>query len=305
MTEQPIDPLSIKFFYLKADLLKTKDQAMKAQYFLPFLFLMSCSPNDLINIGGNGQKIEGNGNVTQEERSVGSFQGIDNASEADLLVIPGEEEEVKVKADKNLLSHLKTKTKNETLYIQHEPDFTNYKKLVVIVTVDDLHELEASGTGDIKIQDELKEDKLSMSLSGTGNIEGKIDAGKFRGDISGTGNLSLEGPSQDLRLKSSGTGDLSWKKAQAEKAEFDISGTGDVQIRGECGQMTITSSGTGDFEGSAFSCENVRVDLSGSGDVDVHAQKSIEVKLSGSGDVEVSGDPNEKTYRKSGSGDIE
>ncbi len=277
---------------------------MKALRLIPLFLLFACDgKQQIVNTGS--EEIEGNGNVVEKERSVESFHGIDSGGEADVRIIPGNEEKVMVKADENLLSHLRTETKRGILHIEHEPDFTDYDELLVTVTVDGLDEITASGTGDLSIAGVLKSEELSMTLSGTGNIKGRIDASRFEGDLSGTGTLRLKGSSKKIRFDGSGTGDLIWKGIQADKAAFDISGTGDVEVKGGSSELSLQSSGTGDFKGSSFKCAQVIADLSGSGDAEVHAEERIEVDLSGSGDVEVSGDPKKKEYHNSGSGEIE
>ena len=83
---------------------------------LVLLFTASCSAQW-------GKKVKGNGNVTTIERSVGEYDAIGLSGWFDLDLVAGQEGEIKLEGESNLLEHIKTEVKNGKLSIKVEKGY--------------------------------------------------------------------------------------------------------------------------------------------------------------------------------------
>lgn len=217
-----------------------------------------------------GRKINGDGNVVTIERSVGDYDGVSLAGWFDVDLVAGNEGEITLKGESNLLEHITTEVKDGVLVIKTEKG-VNLRP--------------SSWNTGIQITVPV-ESISSVSLSGSGDIVGKttIEADSFSTRIAGSGDISVA--------------------VQAKEVEASLSGSGDINLSGRTTDLTISVSGSGDVKAYELEAEFVRAMVSGSADIKVTANQSIDAKVSGSGDIHYRGNPKKINSKSSGSGDI-
>jgi hypothetical protein len=206
-----------------------------------------------IDLGFN--VLEGSGNVTGEERSVSGFNAVTLAGMGTLLIEFGEEEALTIEAEDNLIDHIETEVRGDTLVIGIENGYTfkPTKSIRYHLTVTDLTAIKVSGLGDVEI-DPLKADNFSVGISGAGNVDiDSLDADSLDVNLSGVGNLRIDG--------------------------------------GEVTSQQINISGTGDYDGRDLQSTQARVDVSGLGTATVDASEKLVVNISGAGHVKYTGHP--------------
>lgn len=217
-----------------------------------------------------GRRIKGNGNVVTLERSVGEYDAVALAGWFDVELVAGNEGEIILRGESNLLDHIKTEVKNGKLIIKQErgvnlrPSSWN-TGIHVTVPVEDIESVALSGSGDIVGKTTLKSDYFSASMSGSGDVT-----------------LSIE----------------------AEKVDASLSGSGDINLEGKTTDLSVQVSGSGDVKAYDLEAENVTAQVSGSADIKVTANQSIDARVSGSGDISYRGNPSKIKSKSSGSGDI-
>lgn len=217
-----------------------------------------------------GKRIRGNGNVVTVERSVGSYDGVALAGWFDLELISGDEGEITLKGESNLLDYIKTDVKNGKLVIKAEKGVnlkpSSWKSgILVIVPIESISEVSLSGSGDIMGRTTVKADIFETRISGSGDVV-----------------LDIE----------------------ADSVEATMSGSGDMKLNGKASDLYVQVSGSGDINAYGLEAENVKVTVSGSADVEVTANQSINARVSGSGDINYRGNPEKIDTKSSGSGDI-
>lgn len=232
----------------------------------------------------------GSGVSATEERSVGSFDRVDNASVIDVSVEVSSEGDgsVTVTCDDNLLDGIRTRATGATLVIDH-PIGVNIAPAVpcsVVVRVPQLQALSASGTG---------------ATAADGELAGLSDV-----DASGTGPVSISGDVPDLdRVDASGAGDVEISGiASVAPFTVDVSGVGRVELSGTGTEVDLLASGTGALDARDLVVAVATIDASGTGAVWITATDAVSIDLSGTGDVHVYGDPADVDTQVSGIGQV-
>lgn len=227
----------------------------------------------LISVTGfaqwNWEKIEGNGQLKKETRSIGEFSKISSSGSWDVMVAYGNTCSVQVEADENLLPYIVTELDGNRISIHSKKNsnLKSHNKIVIYVVLNNL-------TG--------------ISLSGSGNIMGE---GKF----------SSDGP---MQLSISGSGNIKLAFNSASAVSMSIAGSGNIQLSGKAEKAEVSISGSGNAD-----CANLQVDhavarISGSGNVRIFANQSVKANISGSGNVYYKGAANDIEAHAAGSGKI-
>lgn len=215
------------------------------------------------------EKIEGNGKVTKENRTVGNFTSIGSSGSWDVMVAYGSSNSVQVEADENLQQYVETKVDDGMLKIKASKNVNlkSSKKITIYVTLSKL-------TG--------------ISLSGSGDIIGN---GKFDNDGSGV-----------FRLSGSGNIKIGFNKMK--DVEVSISGSGNIHLSGTANKVTAKISGSGNADCSELIADDVSASISGSGNVKAQANKSVDASIAGSGNVYYKGAANDIQKHVAGSGRV-
>ncbi len=217
-----------------------------------------------------GRRVKGNGNVVTLERSVGSYDAIALAGWFDVELVDGDEGEITLEGESNLLEYIKTEVKDGKLVIKTEKGVnlrpSSWSKGInITVPIESVNSVSLSGSGDVVGKTTIKADDFQTRISGSGDIVLTVEATSIEATMSGSGDITLDGKTTDLDVQVSGSGDI---KAYGLEAEF------------------------------------VKAQVSGSADIKVTANQSIEARVSGSGDISYRGNPKKINTKSSGSGDI-
>lgn len=219
-----------------------------------------------------GKKVKGNGNMTTIERSVGDYDAIAVAGWFDVDLVDGNEGELTLEGEENLLEYIKTEVKGGKLVIKVEkgvnlkPSSWNKDKAILItVPVENVSSVTLSGSGDIVGKTTIRTESFETNISGSGDISLSVEAKTISASMSGSGDISLVGKANDFDVQVSGSGDI---KAYDLESEF------------------------------------VNAQVSGSADIKVTANQGLKARVSGSGDIRYRGNPEKVDSKASGSGDI-
>jgi hypothetical protein len=181
---------------------------------------------------GSCRRIDGSGNVITETRQTGDFKGVSAGGAFQVEIKTGPETEVVVEADDNIMPYIETEVRGNVLRISTK-DNTNINDatLKVYVTAPEITSLKSSGASDIKIKDPLKSGgKISLDVSGAGNISGGVDAPEIYAEISGAGGIQVSGRTRDYKARVSGSGNLKTGDLQTENTDVHVSGAGNAWV---------------------------------------------------------------------------
>lgn len=212
------------------------------------------------------EKIEGNGKVKKETRSLGGYTAISSSGSWDVMIAYGESSTIQVEGDENLLGYIETKVDNGRLSIKSKNvNLRSRNKITIYVSLTRLTGLSLSGSGDM------------------------IGQGKFRND----GNTEF---------KVSGSGNMKVSMDKVTTAEVSISGSGNIRLSGSANTVSARISGSGNVDCSELVCDDATAHVSGSGNVKVNANRSVDASINGSGNILYKGAALDVKKHVSGSG---
>ena len=213
------------------------------------------------------EKIEGNGKVTIEERSVDSFDHVYIEGVLNVILSQGEEYKVEVETDRNLQDIVNVTTRRNNLYIDmDEHTDIDATKMNVYIESPTYSLIDCDGVGNISTETVISERNLKVINSGVGSIDMEIECELFDLRHDGVGSVYLSGETQEFILHNSGVG-----KVHA----FSLI----------AGYVEVTNAGVGDCE--------------------VFASQELDAIINGIGDVSYKGDPVSITYNISGIGKLQ
>lgn len=231
--------------------------------------------------------IEGNGDLKSEERSAASFTAIANETSFQVIYVKGEEHNIRVEAESNLLPYIETEISGGALEIRtvrgtHCLRYTTQP--VITVTAPLISELVNAGSGDM-VAGPLEGEEVKLIVSGSGDIT----AGKIAGD--------------DVSVVVSGSGNVMTGEIVASSIRATMSGSGDLTVSGEAVSARYVVSGSGTVLSGDLVTEEAIVTVSGSGSVYTTVNDNLDAVISGSGNIYLSGNP-QVTLTRTGSGRI-
>jgi hypothetical protein len=184
--------------------------------------------------------------------------GVDKVSlemEGDLDIQVGDEEQLIVEAEDNLLPYILTEVRGGrlTIHTQNGADLRALRPVRFHLTVTGLEALEITSSGDITSE--------------------PLQAERF-----------------DIRVTSSG--DLNLAGLSASNLGVEITSSGDVNIAGgQVSEMNARLSSSGNFETEGLPAQRANVTLSSSGDARIRVSDALQALLSSSGNLYYHGDP--------------
>jgi hypothetical protein len=203
---------------------------------------------------------------SKQTRNLSGFNKVSFGVAGNLYVKLGDNFNVVLEGDDDVLDEVKTEVSGGRLVIKRENHYFNMNndKVNVYVTMPEMEGLGVSGSGKAEIQDNLKSADLNLSVSGSGKLyTADLDVNNLHCSISGSGDIIVRGGNI-------GTGDLS------------ISGSGNYEGEAaEIGTASVSISGSGNCTCNVT--DNLKGGISGSGNVTYSGNPKVDVRVSGSG----------------------
>jgi hypothetical protein len=208
---------------------------------------------------GSGERVDGNGEMGSETRSLGAFEAIRLSGNFKLKVRQAGGDTLEISADKNLLPYIETRVVEskgglKTLEIAPKNGYrlSSRQPVQVHVGMIVLRRLALDGSGDARVEG-MKTPRLEVAVAGSG--------------------------------------DVLLSELFSEEASFSVAGSGDIQAQGRVNALKVSVAGSGDVKAADLAADEVRVSVAGSGDVLVQANKQLKASIAGSGDVRYRGTP--------------
>lgn len=209
--------------------------------------------------------IRGNGIESSEDRIVTDFDKLKSSGSFDIEIINGEEYNVVVYAESNIISYIETYVTNGTLNIDIRGlhNINNRLPMQVIVTTPQMRSIKQSGSGGI-IADYFDANEFDLFISGSGSISTTIDAAVIDAGISGSGNIEISGSASLVNYNISGSGRIDGYDLHTKNCDARISGSGSMYVS---------------------ATDLIQATISGSGNVFYKGEPAIDSHISGSGRV--------------------
>jgi hypothetical protein len=216
-----------------------------------------------------GKHIKGTGAVKSETRSLGSFQRVQVGGGFTVDVKIGSHQSVTVEAQQNLLPHIKTKIKGETLSIGSEDSISTDKPLLVHIVVPNLDGFDISGGAE-------------------GRLDG-LHGKRFSTDVSGGARLKLNGTADDFSIEATGGAEAVLDGLNALTFKATASGGSSILVKGRTSKARIEATGAGTLKGEAFNITDADVNASGASNVSIHVTGQLNAEATGATTIRYSG----------------
>jgi hypothetical protein len=191
--------------------------------------------------------VAGSGNVVTEARNVSGFSGVSLNGSGQLFIEQSGSDSLTVTADDNILPEINTEVVGNTLMLGVTDPMTSVRPTRAIVfrmTVKALDDLRVSGSGKVDAR-ALNQDRLSVGISGSGEV-------------------LVQGSADSFDLTISGSGGYRGEEMKSRRASVDVSGSGSALVAAS---------------------DTLSADISGSGMVDYIGDPRVSERVSGSGRV--------------------
>ncbi|MDB5195945.1 MAG: hypothetical protein JWP88_315 [Flaviaesturariibacter sp.] len=224
-----------------------------------FVLLNSCEMNVR-------NSIRGNGNMTSQTRSVGSFTKVDVSGPFDVYVTQGAAAAVKVDADENLQQYIEVIVKGDEVNIQTRDHYNLRPRsdIKIYITSPAYQALSITGSGNLRSDSKLSTDRIDISVTGSGEMTVNVDAPIVKSEVTGSGTIRLNGATRRFDAEINGSGEVHAFDLLSEEAGIEINGSGDAEV---------------------FASKTLKIEVSGSGDVQYKGTASVNQSVAGSGNV--------------------
>jgi Putative auto-transporter adhesin, head GIN domain len=191
--------------------------------------------------------VKGSGSMASEQRTVGSFHGVELAGIGTVIIKQGEENSVRVEADDNVIGDVATEVEHGILTVRMTKDGYHDLSVKVYVTTKELDVVRLSGAGKIESAGDLKLDDLKCALTGAGSITLKGSCRHLEVSVTGVGSVSNGGlVSEKCRASVTGVGAAEVNATQ--ELDASVSGVGQISYEGNPRDVSKSVSGLGTVE---------------------------------------------------------
>lgn len=212
-----------------------------------------------------GTGISGQGAIIDKTLDIKDFDAISLSISGKVFLTQGKNYEVRVKGQQNIIDNLTTRVFDREWKISFEKNVRRHEQLEIYITLPYLKKAHISGSGDLVCQNHFSGlGEVSLSISGSGNLDMDLEAQGISSRISGSGDVDLRGSSDKLELKVSGSGNIDAEELRSNYASITVSGSGNCEIN---------------------VAEELEVRISGSGDVVYSGKPRVDTRISGSGSL--------------------
>ncbi len=207
---------------------------------------------------------EGFGSTVTQELNLSDFTGFELNVAAQVYLQEGDELEVTVRGQENIIDELETRVRNDIWEIEFDDCVEDSDVLRIFITAPGLNFIANNGSGKIQSEDILRINDLEIKNNGSGEIQLSVEADIINARNTGSGKLEIEGVATTLDANLRGSGDLLAFDLLARDGQVEIDGSGDAQVN------------ISDF---------LEIMIEGSGDVYYKGDPDLKVTTRGSGKV--------------------
>lgn len=187
--------------------------------------LTSC--NFDINFG----QVNGNGNVTTEERPVSSdFDQVKGSAGLDVYLTQGDENKIVVEADENLQEFIETEINNGKLHVTTIKSIGRSKAKKVHVTYVNVNHVAASSGADVIVNSVLKNENITLDASSGADLEVEIMAKEVFAETSSGADIKVTGKATSLKASASSGSELNARELLVINCKADASSGGDIVV---------------------------------------------------------------------------
>ncbi|RDV14457.1 DUF2807 domain-containing protein [Pontibacter diazotrophicus] len=176
------------------------------------------------------QQLRGNGNIQTQDRNVSDFRGINVSGGFAVEITQGNQESLRLEAEENLLSNIRTEVRNGVLHIYNEGNVTTNKGMKAYITIRELNSVDISGGVKVTGNSTFRTDALELDMSGASKVNLDINTNRLEADMSGASKIELTGRADEVDMDMSGASKVEAADLQAKRVKVEASGASKVRV---------------------------------------------------------------------------
>ncbi|OYU80329.1 MAG: DUF2807 domain-containing protein [Flavobacterium sp. BFFFF1] len=190
------------------------------------LMFSSCRYN--INVG---DEEEGSGNIVSETRNINeSFSGVRVGQAIEVTIEQGNNVQVKLEADDNILPLLTTSVENGVLVISSNGNYSTSVNPRVTITMPQIESLTADSSASIRSEGKIVTDDLKISAESSASITVNVEADQLTIDCGSAAEVEVNGKSLEFEANASSSGSINATDLMANNINADVDSSGDIHV---------------------------------------------------------------------------
>lgn len=202
--------------------------------------------------------VKGNRNVISEERSLNEdFESIKVQQGIQVYLTQGNDPEMTVEADENIMELLITEVRNNELKIYFEKNVYRAKSRKVYLTATDISKIKTSSGASVKSENTIQAENLVLDSSSGSSIKLTLSADEVDSSTSSGASMDLYGQAEMLSASSSSGSSIDADELKVKEAYAKASSGGHINVN-VSKKLTAKASSGGDidYEGSPIVNKN-------------------------------------------------
>ena len=203
------------------------------------LFMLSCNFH-----GDFGFGVRGNGNVQTDDREVSTgFDEIEVSRGLDVYLTQGDETDISVEADENLMDIIITEVENNTLYIYADENIASSRSQKVFVEFTDVDKIIATSGSDVWSTNVIKANNLELHTSSGSDMELAIDVDVVECSSTSGSDLRLSGTANTMYAEANSGSDIKAGSLKTNRCEANANSGADITVHASSELIAKASSG--------------------------------------------------------------
>ncbi|MEO8307224.1 MAG: DUF2807 domain-containing protein [Pseudomonadota bacterium] len=185
------------------------------------------------------------GHSTREDRPVGAFQSVELEGAAQLDILVGPAPSLSITGSQGARAAFTTRVEGDRLMLGSHNSLwqPSLGKVVVRITVPQLHALKVSGAGEISVNG-ISGDTLDVAFDGAASLEASGKVGTLTAQLNGAGSMDLSRlEAQSATVTTNGAGSVDVNSTASLDAT--VNGVGSINYYGKPAKVTTAIHGVG------------------------------------------------------------
>ncbi len=192
----------------------------------------------------DGFGIQGNRNVVSENRKISSeFEGIKVSQGITVYLTQGDDIELTVEADENIIDILITEVEGDVLNIYFDKNVNRAKARNVYLTTDNINSIKTSSGSHVKAENTLSAKNMDLrSTSGSG-INANFDVQRIICSTTSGANINISGSTSYMEASASSGSHIDAKDLKSNISKADVSSGAGINLYAQDELTAHASSG--------------------------------------------------------------
>ncbi len=212
------------------------------------------------------QNVVGKGPMVKKTINMSDINAVGLGISATVYIQQGSSQSITIEAQQNIIDIIKQKPKGKSWNIEFtKKSVRNHKDITIYITMKDLKELSIGGSGSIIGKGKFSNlGNMELNIGGSGDIKLDADMKNVECSIGGSGKIVLDGSASGIEVSIGGSGDVLAFGLSTKSCEVSSAGSGDIEVSvSDNLEVSLVGSGDVRYRGNP----KVSSTIMGSGDV--------------------------------------